>query len=113
MTRPWKPTFLESRCLQQLDVAENWRLLKREQPPIDEVLTWAPFVRIFWFNCAVFGLLFAAIGAGFAVALDSSNLTVIALGGAGGIVAGAIMALGATNIYRNAWNRRARTYLEE
>lgn len=113
MSRPWKPSFLESRCLQQLDVAENWRILDREQPPIDEILPWTPFVRIFWFNWAVFGVLFAAIGVGFAVALDSTNLTVIGLGGASGVVAGAVMAIGATNIYRRAWNRRAKSYLEE
>ena len=113
MTKPWKPTFLESRCLQQLDVAENWRILDREQPPIEEVLPWKPFVRIFWFNWLVFGLLFVAIGVGFAVALDSSSLPTIASGAVAGVVLGGLMAVGATNIYRRAWNRRAKSYLED
>jgi hypothetical protein len=109
----WLPTPLERKCLAQLDVVENWRILRRERPDNDELLSWTPFVPIFWFNLAVFAvamslaLIGAAVGTGSELRdlFQSDNLVPGALLVA---VVSILMASVATALYRRSWNRRAR-----
>jgi hypothetical protein len=118
MAKIWNPSQLEQRCLAQLDHAENWRLLHREKPGEDVVLSWAPFVRIFWFNLAVFTpiifvmlLVVATVGgttpAEFRLPENYvPGLSVTAIASFG-------MAYFAAGLYRRSWNRRARWLLQE
>ena len=107
MTKTWNPSQLEQRCLEQLDHAENWRLLDRARPHEEEILPWRPFGRIFWFNLAVFGPVIAllAAGVGHLAEFEASDIpgTIAFV-----IVASVGMAFLAAGLYRRSWNRRAK-----
>ena len=114
--KPWIPSSLEQKCLDQLDRPENWRLLHREQPPFDEVLNWSPFALIFRFNLLVFGI---AIGLMVIVVSKVSGTEIREMVSPGNLVPGLLfvaiaallMATFATSLYRRSRNRRARYLL--
>ncbi|MFZ4507225.1 MAG: hypothetical protein ACOYON_05960 [Fimbriimonas sp.] len=114
----WNPRQIERRCLEQLDEAENWKLLNRPRPPESEVLSWQPFRRIFIFNVGVFGavvaLLLVVIGSASGMkaseALDPEN----SVPGAIVVLVGALTMGGLSAwLYRRSWNRRARWLLSQ
>ncbi len=116
MTKTWNPTSLEQRCLQQLDHAENWRMLDREKPSEDEVLPWKPFGRIFGFNLAVFGPVISVVFLAISLASGTDRSELLhpdnLIPGIGFIlVTSLLMALFAASLYRRSWNRRARYFL--
>jgi len=118
MARTWNPSQLEQRCLAQLDHAENWKLLHREQPDQSEVLSWLPFIRIFGFNLVVFTpvitvmiLIVATVGG---TSMDELILPENYIPGLAFIaVASVLMATFAAGLYRRSWNRRARWLIQE
>ena len=113
MTQSWNPLQLERRCLEQLDHADNWRLLDREKPYEDEILPWKPFGRIFRFNLTVFApvitVLIALISVGSGTDLRELLQPDNLYPGLGFIaVTSLLMAWFAAGLYRRSWNRRAR-----
>jgi hypothetical protein len=110
--RPWIPSALEAKCLQHLDVAENWTsILKQPRPDEAERLGWRPFRRIFFFNLVVFLVattavfVFVELGGGG----PASNIAEDKVPG-GIVIAFVSVCLAAfvTNLYRRTWNRRAK-----
>jgi len=109
--KQWIPSSMEETCLRQLDRPGSWSWLRSEQPEQTDAITWRSVRRIFWFN---FGLFITAIALVLTLLAHGSGYTsddfkedllsglfltfLIAFG----------MAVFATNLYRRAWNRRAR-----
>ncbi len=111
MNDAWNPSSMESKCLQQLDATDNWRMLNRERPLENEVLSWKPFYRIFGFNFVLFLLVLSvllsliAVSSGFD-ARDLRENIITASATVGGIACA--MSLYVTSLYRRVWNRRAK-----
>lgn len=111
MSKTWLPSELERKCLSHLDAPGGWGILRREEPPQDQVLPWSYFRRIFGFNLALFGgiltalFLFLEMTSGMTSADVRADLPVGIL-----VVLLLAVALGlyVTHLYRRSWNGRAR-----
>jgi len=102
---------MEQKCLTQLDRPEGWAILKSARPAETEPITWFHVRRIVGFNLIVFLIVFAVLFSLIARASGYSSEEFredLPIGGGLCVAVSLAMALFAANIYRRAWNRRAR-----
>jgi hypothetical protein len=111
MVKRWSPTSLESKCLQHLDAAGSWEMLRAATPSVDDVLPWRPFRRVFGFNFGLFLAVF--VGIFFVIeipmATDAASIREdLPYGMAGALILTVLFSAFVMHLYRQSWNRRAR-----
>ena len=114
-TQNWIPSSMEQTCLKHLDSPGSWSRLKSPEPEQTDPMPWVAIRRIFNFNITLFGIAFALLFALLAGAsgYSRSDFQEDLLPGVGIIVLlSGLMAGFAANLYRRAWNRRAK-YLRQ
>lgn len=109
MNKPWYPTPIERKCLQQLDTPNSWTILRTDPPEPEDILPWRPFRVVFFFNLVLFVVVLVGLFVVLEVVGDPSGFREDApYGLAISLVLAAGFSLYATHLYRRSWNRRAR-----
>ncbi len=111
----WIPSSMEQTCLRHLDSPGSWSRLKSPEPDQTDPIPWVAIRRIFNFNVTLFGVAFSLLFTLLAAASGYSRadfMEDLPPGVGVVILLSVLMAAFAANLYRRAWNRRAK-YLRE